>query len=185
MTIRRPRIRRGRPAAWLALAAVLATAVAGHASRDEVQLKAAFLLNFARLVEWPPASRPAAGSPVVLGVLGDPEVGAAIATGLKGATVGDHPVEVRVLADASEVAGCHIVFVAGEESDDGAILAARGNAALSVGQHDDFTHRGGVINFYTESNRLRFEINTRAANAAGLKISSRLLRLARITQDGD
>jgi hypothetical protein len=182
MATQRTRISTWRTAA--AFVATLATAAAVHARGDEYQLKAAFLLNFARLVEWPPAFRPAPGAPMVLGVLGDSEVAEALAAGLVGAAAGDHPIEVRNLEDPSQVAGCHIVFLAGAERDDGAILAARGNAALSVGQRDDFTRRGGVINFYTESSRLRFEINTRAANAAGLKISSRLLRLARITKDG-
>jgi hypothetical protein len=188
MTIRRTRTPRGRLlAGWIAgsvCLAALASATAVHADREEYRLKAAFLLNFARLVEWPPAFRPAPGAPMVVGVIGDPEVGKALAAGLQGAAAGDHPIEVRNLEDPSQVPGCQIVFLAGTERNDDAILAARGNAALSVGQRDDFTRRGGVINFYTESDRLRFEINTRAADAAGLKLSSRLLRLGRLTKGG-
>ncbi len=96
--------------------------------------------------------------------------------------MGDHPVVVKALSDASEVASCHIVFIAGQAGDgDQAVLAAaRGHAALSVGEHDGFALRGGVINFYSEDKKLRFEINPKAADEAGLRISSRLLRLAKL-----
>jgi YfiR/HmsC-like len=169
--------------ALLLLATGLAAGALAQASANEYEVKAAFLLNFARLVEWPPSARPGPGEPMVFGVLGAADVASSVSHVLQGASVGDHPVVVKALSDASQVAGCHIVFIAGDEpgdADQAVLAAARGHAALSVGEHDGFAVRGGVINFYSEDKKLRFEINPQAADAAGLRISSRLLRLARL-----
>jgi hypothetical protein len=158
--------------------AMLVNAAGALASLDDYRIKAAFLLNFAKLVEWPAAAQPAAGEPLVLGVMGDEEAAHAISDGLGDARVESHPVRVRSVSVASDVAGCHIVFVAAGHEDAAILEAASGNAALSVGESEGFTERGGIINFINEGKKLRFEINTQAADRAGLEISSRLLQLA-------
>jgi hypothetical protein len=163
--------------------ATLASAAAVLAARDTYRAKAGFLLNFARLTEWPAAAQPAAGEPIVLGVMADASTAQVIGARLAKARVGDHPVTLRSVASAEDVVGCHIVFVA-SDGDDAAILeAASGSAALSVGESEGFAERGGVINFFSEGEKLRFEINPQAADRAGLKISSRLLRLARLVSE--
>jgi len=164
--------------------ATLASAAAVLAARDTYRVKAGFLLNFARLTEWPAAAQPAAGEPIVLGVMADETTAQVIGARLANARVGSrHPVALRSVASAADVVGCHIVFVA-SDGDDAAILeAASGGAALSVGESEGFAERGGVINFFSEGEKLRFEINPRAADRAGLKISSRLLRLARLVSE--
>lgn len=156
------------------------------ASRDEYQVKAAFLLNFARLVEWPESARPAPSQPMVFAVLGSEEVRSAIASAVGDTSIGDHPVKVRRIDDASEAGGSHILFVSRGSAVDAAVLSAtaRDHAALVVGESDGFARRGGAINFFTENRKLRFEINPDAAQAAGLKISSRLLRLAVLVREG-
>lgn len=162
----------------LATGQVLATGV--HASRDEYEVKAAFLLNFARLVEWPDAARPGPRQPIVFSVLGSPEVEAAITRGVGDSVVGDHPVVVKRVSEPGEVGGSHVLFVTrdGARSAGDLLQAARSHAALTVGESEGFAAEGGVINFFTEDRKLRFEINPEAARSAGLKISSRLLRLA-------
>lgn len=167
----------------LSFLVTLLSAVAVLASRDEYQVKAAFLLNFAKLVKWPESVWPAAGEPIVLGVMGEESVTKAMSEKLAGAKVGDHPVAVRILSRSSEVAGCHIVFMATGHDNRAILKAARSHAALSVGESEGFATRGGVINFFNEGKKLRFEINTTAAAEAGLKISSRLLRLAKLVSD--
>jgi len=173
----------GRIAYGLALLAAFTIAGRIAASADEYGVKAAFLLNFAKLVEWPADAAPAAGMPIVFGVVGDESVTRAFTSGLEGARVDGHAVEVRSVAEAADVAGCHIVFVASDRSADAVVAAAPGHAALSVGEADGFATHGGVINFFSEGKKLRFEINTKAADRAGLKISSRLLRLAKLVSE--
>ena len=167
----------------LACAAGLAPLHAG-AARSEYDVKAAFLLNFARLVTWPQDARPGPGEPVVIGVAGDEAARDAIARGIDGASVESHPVEVRSVAKPEQVSGAHILFVTREleQGADALIEAARGGSALSVGESEGFAARGGIVNFFSEGNKLRFEINLDAARASGLQISSRLLGLARLVE---
>jgi hypothetical protein len=188
-----PRAPRGRNASGaglplLLLAGVLVAVLASPAgaSRDEYEVKAAFLLNFARLVEWPEAARPAPTAPMVISVWGSPEVERAIARGIGAATVGEHPLVVRRIAGADELGGSHILFVSRDaDASPGELLeAARRHATLAVGESEGFAARGGAINFFTENRKLRFEINPDAAQAASLKISSRLLRLAVLVGSG-
>ena len=169
----------------LLLFATLLALPAG-AARDEYEVKAAFLLNFARLVSWPETARPATRAPIVVGVLGDEQVTRGIAAGIGETKVGSHPVEVRGVSGAEELAGTHILFVGRKEPENVAELlaAASANAALAVGESPGFALRGGVINFFTRDKKVRFEINPAAAQRAGLKISSRLLRLAVLVEDG-
>jgi len=167
----------------LSFLVALLSAMPALATRDEYQVKAAFLLNFAKLVKWSARNQPAPGEPIVLGVVGEASVVESVSSKLAGARVGDHSVEVRSVSGASEVEGCHIVYVAAG-SDDRAILeAAREQAALSVGESEGFANRGGVVNFFNEGKKLRFEINPQAAAQAEIEISSRLLRLAKLVAD--
>ncbi|MGH0028674.1 MAG: YfiR family protein [Myxococcota bacterium] len=162
---------------WLA-GLLLASPPAGS-TPDEYQVKAAFLLNFARLVEWPQKAM-AADRPIVVSVLGSQEVRDSIAAGIGDAVIGEHPVEVQRIDSASEIGGSHILFVTRERAQEPAEIfrTARRHAALVVGESEGFAESGGTINFFTEDRKLRFEINPDAAKASGLKISSRLLRLA-------
>lgn len=165
------------------LVALVATASA-RGDYEEYRVKAAFLLNFARMVEWPPAARPKPSEPLVLGVYGDRRVRDRIAEELEGKRVDEHPVEVRALPSRQEMTGCHIVFVA-QGDDDAASAWARATAdapVLTVGETEEFARGGGVIRLFLEDGKLRFEINPRAAERRGLKISSRLLRLARLVE---
>ena len=179
----RVRIQAGRwVAGATALTLTLASLSALAGSFDEYAVKAAYLVNFARLVEWPPTRQPAAGRPFVVAVAGSAEVEGALAEGLAGKSVGDNPVIVRRIDSAEEIADTHIVFVAGD-APAGFLEAARRFSVLSVGQSDRFASNGGVVNFFTVDQKLRFEINPKAASAAGLNISSRLLSLAVIVEN--
>jgi hypothetical protein len=173
-------------AACLACAAWLVPLHAG-ASQGGYDAKAAFLLNFARLVIWPLAARPGPDEPVVIGVAGGEAAREAIERGIDGASVESHRIEVRSVEKPEQVPGTHILFVAGELDADAETLieAARGHAALSVGESDGFAARGGIINFFSEGDKLRFEINLAAARATGLQISSHMLGLARLVETGE
>lgn len=172
--------------ACLAWAAWLVPLHAG-AARSEYEVKAAFLLNFARLVIWPQTARPGPGEPVVIGVAGGDAALEAILRGIDGASVESHRVEVRGVEKPEQVSGAHILFVTREleSGADALIAAAQGSSSLSVGESEGFAARGGIVNFFSEGNKLRFEINLEAAQASGLQISSRLLGLARLVETGE
>jgi hypothetical protein len=167
----------------LSFLVTLLCAMTALASRDEYQVKAAFLLNFAKLIKWPAKNQPAPGQPIVLGVAGDASVVKSMSSKLEGARIGDHPVAVRSVSRAEDVEGCHIVFMASGRHDKAILEAAHSRAALSVGESQGFAARGGMMNFFSEGKKLRFEINTQAAARAEIEISSRLLRLAKLVVD--
>lgn len=165
----------------LGAALVPTAAIAQQSGPSEYQVKAAFLYNFTKYVEWPDSAFADAGSPFVIGVVGRDPFGSALDRTVDGRTVNGRSIEVRRFRRAEDVSGAHILFVSDSESDRVAkIIEHLGNAhTLVVGDMDEFLERGGTINFLIEDSRVRFEINTDASDRAGLTISSKLLALAR------
>lgn len=155
-----------------------------RAEYDEYKVKAAFLLNFAKLVTWP-GDTPAGGK-LVIGLLGDTEGTAVLTRALEGASLGGTPVEVRHLTSIDGSADCRIVFLArdGVVTPESLLAATRGGRVLTVSEMPGFASQGGMINFFPDGRKLRFEINPGAAEREGLKISSRLLALARVVEEG-
>jgi hypothetical protein len=146
----------------------------------EQQLKAAFLLNFAKFVEWPPTAFGGVTSPIVLGILGDNPFGEVLEQTIRGKTISNRPLVVKPFRSSAETTNCHILFIcASEKARLPEILAGlRGASVLTVAEMDRFTETGGMINFIRQGNKIRFQINKVAAKSAGLKISSKLLSLA-------
>ncbi len=140
----------------------------------ECQVKAAFLFNFLKFVAWPDAMN---SSPWVIGVLGRDPLGAALDNMVRGKLVNGRPVEVRRYSKPSDVRGCHILFVGRTESE--RVGAPSQAGILTVGEAPGFLKSGGIINFYLEDNRVRFEISPSAAYSAGLRVSPQLLRLGK------
>jgi hypothetical protein len=147
----------------------------------EYTVKAAFLYNFAKFVEWPADSMGGGGSPLVLGVLGDDPFGAAIDQVVAGKTANGRQLVVRRFKWGQDLKQCHILFISSSERKRLAEIlgALRGASVLTVGDMDQFGQQGGMIQFVIEQSRVRFEINIGAAQNARLKISSKLLALAR------
>jgi len=150
----------------------------------EYQIKAAFLLNFAQFVDWPAAVFTNAEAPLTIGVVGDDPFGAALEKTVEGETVHNRRLTIQRSRTIENVKDCHLIFIAkSEEGRVGDILSrVRTQPALTVGEVRGFARLGGVINFYLEGNKVRFEINPIAARENGLKISSQLLRLGRIVE---
>ena len=161
--------------AWAILCLAAAPAIA---EMREYEVKAAFLYNFARFVDWPGG---AAGITLCL-LNGDP-FGGDIDI-IAGKPVGVSRLQVRRI-DAEQAGGCQIVFIPASQAGRlGRVLEqVRSRPVLTVGDAAGLAERGAVINFYLEQNKVRFEINIDAARRTGLPISSQLLRLARITHD--
>lgn len=146
---------------------------------SEQDLKAAFLFNFARHVEWPADAFASDTAPFVLGIAADDPMVRAAEAMFKGKSVHGRPVELRRSKNGEGLAGAHLVFV-GAGADAASIL--RNSRAMTVGEAPGFLRAGGVVNFFVEERRLRFEIGLAAAERAGLRVSSKLLRIARVAR---
>jgi uncharacterized protein DUF4154 len=170
-------------AALVALTCVVvdsSTLRAGEAS--ELEVKAAFLLNFLKFVEWPPNRLADPAAPYVIAVIGEDALGATLVGATSGKTVGTRPVQVQIAARTSEALNAHLVFIAASEQRQlPAILRElEGRGVLTVGDTPGFAESGVVLNLVTQDHRVRFEANTGAAARARLRLSSHLLRIARI-----
>jgi hypothetical protein len=143
---------------------------------------AAFLFNFARYVEWPEDAFDRSDMPVNICMLSSKEFGDVVSRTVSGKTVADRSVVVRWTSDLPEATGCHILFIGSEfeRSHSDAVAVLDGMSVFTVADQEGFARAGGTANFFRADNRIRFEINTLAAKKAGLKISSRLLRLAKV-----
>lgn len=150
----------------------------------EHQVKAAFLYNFARFVEWPPDAPEGDGS-FVIGVFGPDATSRALEATVEGKSVGGRTIQVRPVKSQDEARQCHMLFVGSEASDQlrPMLKAVRGSAVLTVGDSEAFAREGGIVNFVMQDHHVRFAVNTDAAARAGLKISSKLLQLAIIVRD--
>ncbi len=143
----------------------------------EYRIKAAFLYKFLSYVEWPPGALP--DGPLVIGVIGPESVADELRQVTAGQSVNGHPVSVQQLAGSDTVADVHVLFLAGKEGDSPTdeLATARGQPVLTITESD--IDAGAVINFVVVDDRVRFDIALPAADANQLKISARLLNVAR------
>jgi hypothetical protein len=167
------------------VALVLGLVVGAHAEAvEEYTAKAAFLLNFARFTEWPSASFRSDTAPVGLCIVGADPFGSALTAVDKKPVKGrELQVERKVSPDA--LAKCHVAFISrsqGEQIKD-VLRTVENRAVLTVSDIDDFARKGGIIGLRLEDGRVRFDINVKAAQRAGLKLSSQLLKLASVVGD--
>lgn len=148
---------------------------------DEYQVKAAYLYNFAKFVEWPAEAFPSPVTPLVIGVYGNDPFGATLDNLLRDKKVGSRPFAVRRSTRMQDLRNSHIVFVGeGREPVATALQVLAGSSTLTVGQSSDFLDGGGMVLFQVEEGRVVFTIDAEAAAKAHLSISSQLLRLARL-----
>ena len=144
----------------------------------EYDVKAAFILNFARYVEWPPPERQ---PPLRICVLERNPFGDRLTAVVAGERWEGGAIEVRVVPDVRRASECHLLYVpaaAMPRFTAGASLVTS-RPVLTVGEHERFLDQGGIMRLFLEDNRVRFSVNQTSAERAGLQISSRLLRLAR------
>ncbi len=172
-------------ACWVTLFfAGVASSFASAAVSQEYQVKAAFVFNFTKFVEWPPNRFSSAEAPIVLAVLGRNPFGDELETLVRDRLVDGRRLVVRRLAsaEAAKATGAifHVLFVAaGEESLFASLEEFRPRTgALTVGESDRFAALGGMMNFVVAESRVRFEINRAAVAAAGLKLRAQLQKLA-------
>jgi len=161
----------------IGVASTIETWSAKEASADEI--KAAFLYNFIKFVEWPDAAFHTDNPDLTIGILGEGSTGDALES-LSGKLVNGRPILLRRFAGLDEVEACHVLFVPrSRRADLRAVLARVSDSpVLTIGDGEGFAARGGMIALTRAGSRVRFEINLGAARAANLEISSKLLRLA-------
>jgi hypothetical protein len=147
---------------------------------SEYEVKAAFLFNFAKFVEWPPDAFADSKAPIVIGVLGDNVFGNNLEKVINDRKVNNRGFQFRVFDSVTEATHCQILFISASKKNDFAkIVAALHNASvLTISETDGFLKAGGMINFLFEGNNVRFQISDEAAKKARLSISSKLLSLA-------
>ena len=165
--------------AWLL---VLATTVARPlpAQVTEQDVKAAFLYNFTRFVEWP-AGIPPGAEPFRLCVIADDRTAAAVDRTMQGEAVNGRPVQTVAPATREAAQRCQILFVGRGEAERAAplVAAVRDLPVLTVGDGNQLLQQGGAIEFVLDGGRVRFDVNLKTAKRSGLTISSRLLQVAR------
>lgn len=151
-------------------------------SGSEYDVKAAYLYNFITFTEWP-ADALAGDNPIVIGIVGDDPFRGALDRIAGSKTVGGRRLVIRRIASGQDCRGCQVLFItASEKRNVHKILdSVRGSGTLTVADMDGFIKSGGVINFFIEERRLRFEVNPNAAAQARLKLSSQLLRSAKVS----
>lgn len=166
---------------WLTTALLGSTVWAGEF--DEYSVKAAYLYNFAKYVEWPPGVFDRPDAPVMICIAGENPFGAALSV-LAGKAVGSHPVDVRAVSSNTGLEKCHVVFISrAEQSRARVLLASLARLPiLTVSDIDDFARAGGMIGLVEAEQRIRFDINLATARQANLKLSSQLLKLATIVE---
>src|SRR5450759_4819624 len=147
---------------------------------DEYRVKAFFLYNFARYVEWPKERFKAVNDPIVICILGTDPFGSALEQAIAGKVVEGRPFVVRRISEIRPDSNCHILFVNSSERKRFRSMAGnlKGSGVLTVGETPEFTAEGGVINFKLDDGKVRFEIDVDAAGREHLHISSKLLSLA-------
>lgn len=164
----------------VAIVAAMGSLLAQSSVADEYPVKAAFLFNFAKFVEWPPLAFKGPEDPIAICVLGQNPFGSALENVVHDKTVANRAFVVREISNAQQAAKCQIIFVTALEQKHYRVLleGLKAQSVLTVGEADDFSANGGIINFKLKDARVRIEIDANAAQRAGLRISSKLLSLA-------
>ncbi|MGC2061857.1 MAG: YfiR family protein [Thermodesulfovibrionales bacterium] len=172
--------------AVLGVFATLISVGAQSKSTQEYQVKAAFLYSFTKFVEWPDSSFANDQASLSICILGEDPFGDAL-DAIRSKTVRDRKLVIKQISEIENMGQCHILFISeSEKLDLPAILRKIGHMAiLTVGDMKGFTESGGMINLVKLDKKIRFKINLKAAQKAGLKLSSQLLKLAVEIEGGD
>jgi hypothetical protein len=177
--------------AWRCLAVALALLVGSSCARAEsdamvaeYRIKAAFLFKFLGFIEWPPAVFDRADAPFFIGVVGAGTLATELEQIASGRQVNGHPVRVRVLGRGDSIAGVQVLFVGRADAPRlGNVVAAADSAPmLLVSESEAALAQGTAINFVVVDDKVRFDVALHSINRAGLKISARLLAVARMVQ---
>jgi YfiR/HmsC-like len=172
--------------ATLLYAASSSLSVAQSKPSGEYEVKAAFLYNFAKFIDWPPGSFAGPQSPFTICILGVDPFGREMDNVLQGKMVGTRPVAIERVRKFTDLRRCQMAFVSSSDAPHlpEILESLKGSSVLVVGESEGFATAGGAIQFQIEEERVRFLINPYATENAGVKVSSKLLALAKIVRPG-
>lgn len=148
----------------------------------EFQVKAAFLFNFSKFMEWPANSFSTPYDPFVIGVYGRDPFGNFLDETIAGETVMGRQMIVERIKQPDDIKKCQILFISQPAKTAEVLAHAKGLGILTVSDEPNFCSMGGIIRFYKEKDMVRLQINVEAAKASNLAISSKLLRIAKICE---
>ena len=168
----------------VAVMAVVGSSASAQKPASEAQVKAAFVYNFLKFVEWPAGAFAGPQDSLVVGIIGTSPTAEAAAVFLAGKGVNARPIAVRRMPLNAPVLGVHAIFVGDPRANTQPqmLYEAASTNVLSIGEETGFASRGGVIGLLVEDQKVRFEINPEAADSARLRISSKLLALAKLVR---
>jgi hypothetical protein len=170
------------PTALMVILALLHISVlnAQQPKVSEYQVKATYLYNFGRFVQWPPQATAAKGDSFSICVLGHDPFGPTLDSTLAGETLDGKPLAVKRISTPREAGECRILFISSTEENHlkEILLALDESGILTVSDMPAFSRRGGMIQFVLEGDKVRFEINLTKAESAKLTLSSELLKVA-------
>lgn len=160
--------------------------VSAQSDAAEYRIKAAFLFNFAKFVEWPAGTFGDGKQPITFCTIGEDPFRGKLDEVVSGKTIDNHVVQVRHYKQPPDARGCHVLFIGAEQKNQWAstLEHLKHSPVLTVGEINHFTQERGMIGLILEENKLRFDINLDAARSAQLKISSKLLSLAKVVIEG-
>jgi hypothetical protein len=174
--------RRARWSRWLTLlVALLLPLGAPIAAESEYDVKAAFLYNFMKFVDWPPSSFQDPSTPVTLCIMGRDPFSPALEAQLTTKTIKERRVVVRHVDSIQQAQSCQVLFVSSSEAAGTPELlrSLHAKPVLTVGETAGFANQGGVIELSLDRDRVRFDVNAKAADTAGLKVSAKLMSVAK------
>jgi len=148
----------------------------------EYQVKAAFLFNFTRFINWPSSAFKSDDAPFVIGIAGNDPFGSFLDDIVQGESVGGRPIVIQRLNDFKDVSNCRILFInSNEPATIKEILAATAHRSiLTVSDADNFIRLGGAVRFFKKENKIKIEINTFAVKDSQLEVSSKLLSVVKV-----
>ncbi len=163
----------------LTVLAALAPSPSFAQGAEEYKVKAAFLFNFAKFVDWPAEAYAPAGNALVICIFGEDPFGSALDS-LVGKAVGERQLSIKRTKRLEDVRTCSILYVCASEKErlQSILQTAQTARALTVSDMDRFVHQGGMIGLVSSDDKIRFRVNVTAAKASGIQISSKLLKLA-------
>ncbi|MDP9253449.1 MAG: YfiR family protein [Verrucomicrobiota bacterium] len=168
------------------LAAILASGAAAEPPqsqpKSEYALKAVFLYNFCRFIEWPKSAFASPTEPITIAVIGEDPFGPLLEEAVQGETLRGRSIQIQRYRKPDSIKHCHLLFISRSEAGriEAILAAVAGKSVVTVGETDAFLDRGGMIALMAERNRIRLHINPSLLRAANLDVSSKLLRVAEV-----
>jgi hypothetical protein len=149
---------------------------------SDYQVKAAYLYNFAKFVEWPNETLIGNTVPIRLCILNDRAFELQLSEFVKDKTIKSRPIVVVLVKTGEEARACHVLFIGSSQNGQAPHIIdfLQGASTLTVGETRGFLEEGGILNFVLQENQMHFQVNHKAATQAGLRMSSKLLSLAKL-----